>query len=170
MGSRIRGQVQGAILESAKQLGLKSIISTLCKSNINMSNSGNRHSHILKERGTRQVPGLERVIITVVIIRHWFYTLEVKGPLVGDQVQDAISESAKQLGLKSKKMVSRAYHDSLFMAQVAPTGMIFIPCRGGWSHRPDEYASPSDIENGVKALALTLARLAGSAPADKSEL
>ena len=41
--------------------------------------------------------------------------------------------------------------------------MIFIPCRGGWSHRPDEYASPGDIELGVKALALTLARLAGAA-------
>jgi hypothetical protein len=35
--------------------------------------------------------------------------------------------------------------------QIAPTGMIFIPCRGGWSHRPDEYASPQDIERGVKA-------------------
>ena len=49
------------------------------------------------------------------------------------------------------------------LPQIAPTGMIFIPCRGGWSHRPDEYSSPGDIELGVKALALTLARLAGAA-------
>jgi N-carbamoyl-L-amino-acid hydrolase len=57
-------------------------------------------------------------------------------------------------------MVSRAYHDSLFIARIAPTGMIFIPCRDGVSHRPDEYASPEAIEHGVGVLAGTLARLA----------
>jgi N-carbamoyl-L-amino-acid hydrolase len=57
-------------------------------------------------------------------------------------------------------MVSRAYHDSLFMAQIAPISMIFIPCRGGVSHRPDEYAKPADIANGTRVLAAALARLA----------
>jgi len=67
-----------------------------------------------------------------------------------------------ELRLAAKKMISRAYHDSLFMAQVCPTTMIFIPCRGGVSHRPDEYSSPAQIRNGVEVLALTLARLAGA--------
>ena len=60
--------------------------------------------------------------------------------------------------VSSQRMISRAYHDSLFMARVAPTGMIFIPCRGGVSHRPDEYASPDAIGKGVEVLADTLAR------------
>jgi ureidoglycolate amidohydrolase len=59
-----------------------------------------------------------------------------------------------------KKMVSRAYHDSLFMARIAPIAMIFIPCRNGVSHRPDEYASPADIVRGTHLLALALAKLA----------
>jgi N-carbamoyl-L-amino-acid hydrolase len=59
-----------------------------------------------------------------------------------------------------KKMVSRAYHDSLFMARVAPIAMIFIPCRNGVSHRPDEYASPADIALGTRVLAHALAKLA----------
>jgi len=71
-----------------------------------------------------------------------------------------IEAASQQLGLASKRMVSRAYHDSLFMARLAPMGMIFIPCRGGVSHRPDEYASPEAIADGVRVLALTLARLA----------
>ena len=62
-------------------------------------------------------------------------------------------------GLAYKKMVSRAYHDSLFMARIAPVGMVFIPCRGGVSHRPDEYSAPQEIENGAKVLAGTLAKL-----------
>ncbi|KAK9833438.1 hypothetical protein WJX81_005498 [Elliptochloris bilobata] len=79
------------------------------------------------------------------------------------EVVAAATAAAEQLGASHARLVSRAYHDALFMAQIAPTGMIFIPCRGGWSHRPDEFASPAHVELGVKALALTLARLAGAA-------
>ena len=56
-------------------------------------------------------------------------------------------------------MVSRAYHDSLFMSRIAPVAMLFIPCRNGYSHRPDEYASPEDIARGTLVLAETLAAL-----------
>lgn len=59
-----------------------------------------------------------------------------------------------------KKMVSRAYHDSLFMARIAPIAMLFIPCRNGVSHRPDEYAAPDDIARGTHILAAALAKLA----------
>lgn len=72
----------------------------------------------------------------------------------------AMEEAAKAAGKKYKKMVSRAYHDSLFMARIAPVAMLFIPCRGGVSHRPDEYASPEWIGSGVHVLARTLATLA----------
>ena len=71
-----------------------------------------------------------------------------------------VEEAADDLGLSSMTMVSRAYHDALFMAQIAPTGMIFIPCRAGVSHRPDEYSSPEHMENGVRTLALAMAKLA----------
>eukprot|EP00271_Cylindrocystis_brebissonii_P005883 TRINITY_DN18250_c0_g1_i1.p1 TRINITY_DN18250_c0_g1~~TRINITY_DN18250_c0_g1_i1.p1 ORF type:complete len:510 (+),score=72.47 TRINITY_DN18250_c0_g1_i1:121-1530(+) len=77
----------------------------------------------------------------------------------GSAVVEAVESAAEQLGLGHRRMVSRAYHDALFMARIAPIGMIFIPCRGGVSHRPDEFASPEDIGNGVHVLALTLAAL-----------
>jgi N-carbamoyl-L-amino-acid hydrolase len=71
----------------------------------------------------------------------------------------AMEEAAKAAGKSYKRMVSRAYHDSLFMARIAPVAMLFIPCRGGVSHRPDEYASPEWIAAGVNVLARTLASL-----------
>jgi ureidoglycolate amidohydrolase len=74
-------------------------------------------------------------------------------------IVEAMVEAAAENGLSYRKMVSRAYHDSLFMARIAPVGMVFIPCRGGVSHRPDEYSAPHEIENGVKVLACTLAAL-----------
>jgi ureidoglycolate amidohydrolase len=73
----------------------------------------------------------------------------------------ALEESALAAGKTYMKMVSRAYHDSLFMARIAPVAMLFIPCRDGVSHRPDEYASPAWIGSGVHVLSRTLAALAG---------
>ncbi len=87
--------------------------------------------------------------------------LNVDAPAICDgQLVKTIAEVCGGLNLPLKKMISRAYHDSLFMAQICPTTMIFIPCRGGVSHRPDEYSSPEQIKNGVAVLALTLAKLA----------
>lgn len=76
-----------------------------------------------------------------------------------ESVIEAMELAAQQLNMTHKKMISRAYHDSLFMARKAPMGMIFIPCYKGYSHKPEEYASNEDIANGVKMLALTLAKL-----------
>jgi N-carbamoyl-L-amino-acid hydrolase len=75
-------------------------------------------------------------------------------------VVDALMQASKTHGLACERMISRAYHDSLFMSRIAPTAMLFIPCRGGVSHRPDEYASPEAIAQGTLVLAETLAQLA----------
>ena len=74
-------------------------------------------------------------------------------------IVDAIVTACTAHGLRHQQMISRAYHDSLFMSRLAPTGMIFIPCRGGVSHRPDEYASPDAIAHGTAVLAHVLASL-----------
>jgi ureidoglycolate amidohydrolase len=75
------------------------------------------------------------------------------------EIIEALSESCRKHQLSFLPMVSRAYHDSLFMSRIAPVAMLFIPCRNGYSHRPDEYASPEDIARGVLVLAETLAAL-----------
>lgn len=72
---------------------------------------------------------------------------------------DELESNARMLDLSHCRMVSRAYHDALFMARICPTVMIFIPCRNGWSHRPDEYASPEAISRGTQLLAETLRKL-----------
>lgn len=76
-----------------------------------------------------------------------------------DKLIQALCDSAKAGGYTHRTMVSRAYHDSLFMASRFPTAMLFIPCRGGVSHRPDEYAEPRHLEAGVATLARALAAL-----------
>jgi N-carbamoyl-L-amino-acid hydrolase len=87
--------------------------------------------------------------------------LNVDPPAICDsKVVETTEGVAKKLGYSVNRMVSRAYHDSLFMAQVCPTTMIFIPCYKGYSHRPDEFSSPDQIEKGVRVLAETFAEFA----------
>jgi ureidoglycolate amidohydrolase len=76
-----------------------------------------------------------------------------------ERIVMAIEVACVKRGYSYRRMVSRAYHDSLFMACVAPVAMIFIPCRGGVSHRPDEFASLEDMAAGVTVLAETLFHL-----------
>ena len=77
-----------------------------------------------------------------------------------DHIVETVETICREEGVSYKKMVSRAYHDSSFVAAVAPVTMLFIPCRNGVSHRPDEYSTPESIVLGTRVLALALARLA----------
>ncbi len=76
------------------------------------------------------------------------------------EILATIARACEKRGFSFLPMTSRAYHDSLFISRIAPVAMLFIPCRNGYSHRPDEYASPEDIARGTVVLAETLATLA----------
>ncbi len=65
---------------------------------------------------------------------------------------ETVEASARMLGLRARRMVSGAGHDSLHTARFAPTAMIFVPCAGGLSHNESEYASPEDLAAGANVL------------------
>ncbi|MCS6890774.1 MAG: M20 family metallo-hydrolase [Rhodovarius sp.] len=71
-----------------------------------------------------------------------------------------IEGAATALGLSHMRLPSGAFHDAQFLVPICPTGMIFIPCRGGISHNPAEYAEPAHCANGARVLAQALAELA----------
>ncbi|HEU4807882.1 MAG TPA: Zn-dependent hydrolase [Homoserinimonas sp.] len=75
-------------------------------------------------------------------------------------IQAMIAGHANARGLTTLSLMSGAGHDSQNLAALAPTGMIFVPSAGGRSHRPDEYTSSVDIENGANVLLDTLIQLA----------
>jgi len=79
-----------------------------------------------------------------------------------DQVVGRIVKAVKGLGYAHLPLVSGAFHDSVMVAQFAPIGMIFVPCRNGVSHSPDEWADFEDIRKGADVLAHTLLDLANS--------
>jgi N-carbamoyl-L-amino-acid hydrolase len=75
-------------------------------------------------------------------------------------IPDLIQDASDRLGLSSMKMLSGAGHDSIYLAKVCPTGMIFVPCEKGISHNETENATPGDLAAGTRVLAEVLVALA----------
>ncbi|WP_010629543.1 Zn-dependent hydrolase [Halomonas sp. KM-1] len=76
-----------------------------------------------------------------------------------DEVQAQIAAAADSLGLGTLSMPSGAGHDAVYMAMLAPTGMLFVPCLDGRSHCPEESITRQQAANGCQVLAETLRRL-----------
>jgi N-carbamoyl-L-amino-acid hydrolase len=76
------------------------------------------------------------------------------------RVQAAIEAACSALGHRWQRMYSAAGHDAQNLAGVTDAGMIFIPSRGGRSHRVDEMSDAEAIERGANVLLHTLLRLA----------
>ena len=65
---------------------------------------------------------------------------------------DAVARANQQLGYSSMPVVSGAGHDAIYMTRLAPSGMIFIPCKDGISHNEVEDALPALITAGCNVL------------------
>ncbi|WP_319558341.1 allantoate amidohydrolase [Thiomicrorhabdus sp.] len=71
-------------------------------------------------------------------------------------------ESIAQQKIHVRTLVSGAGHDAMTVAEITDIGMLFVRCRGGISHHPDEYVSAEDAEIAVNTLVLALEKLAES--------
>ena len=60
------------------------------------------------------------------------------------KVMQAIEKAAKARGVTTMRMPSGAGHDAMFVARTGPIGMIFLPCKDGRSHTPEEWAEKND--------------------------
>jgi N-carbamoyl-L-amino-acid hydrolase len=65
---------------------------------------------------------------------------------------DAVRAGAEAGGYPSLEIVSGAAHDAVYVARIAPTAMIFIPCKEGISHNELEDAKPDDLAAGCNVL------------------
>ena len=80
-----------------------------------------------------------------------------------DECIDAVARASEKLGYSSMPVVSGAGHDAIYMARLAPSGMIFIPCKDGISHNEIEDAQPEHITAGCNVLLHAMLERAGHA-------
>ncbi|MGC5325206.1 Zn-dependent hydrolase [Brevibacillus sp. SYSU BS000544] len=117
---------------------------------------------LIEVRGT----SVESKDFVITQLYHLFSTLEQKRGvtitpellnnekpvLLQQEVVQSITKTCEQLRISYIEMGSGAGHDSMNMALLCPTGLIFIPCKDGLSHHPDEFTSSSEMETGVRLL------------------
>ncbi len=96
-------------------------------------------------------------------IRHAEIDVAAPPAPTDERMRRIIAASADDLGLSFKFMPSGAGHDAQDMAQIAPTGMIFVPSANGISHSPKEFTSAQAMANGASVLLKTVLEIDGGA-------
>ncbi|MGV1941100.1 Zn-dependent hydrolase [Agrobacterium sp. 22-211-1] len=81
------------------------------------------------------------------------------GVQMDDGLQEMLAKAADGLDTPYRKMVSGAGHDAAFMTRLCPSAMLFIPCRDGRSHCPEEWADAADLALAAEVLANTIMEL-----------
>jgi N-carbamoyl-L-amino-acid hydrolase len=76
----------------------------------------------------------------------------------------SVAAAAQKLGYSNMPVVSGAGHDAVYMARLAPAGMIFIPCKDGISHNEIEDAKSEHITAGCNVLLHAMLERAGVVP------
>ncbi len=67
-------------------------------------------------------------------------------------IQQCIEDSCRKLGYSWRRMNSGAGHDAMIFSRIWPTGMVFVPSRGGLTHHPDEFVPPEELAKGADVL------------------
>jgi N-carbamoyl-L-amino-acid hydrolase len=119
-----------------------------------------------------QLDSLERALIGRAHAEASAFGLDVLVERVGrvepaptdERVRDVIAAAAAGLGLTTMQLPSGAGHDAQSLAPVTPSGIVFIPSRGGISHDPAEHSAWEDCVNGANVLLNSAVALARSAP------
>ncbi len=87
------------------------------------------------------------------VTRAAFATLSDGPPVACDPgLRAALRDGARALGLSETDLPSGAGHDAAFMSRICPSAMIFVPCRAGKSHAPEEWAEREAIAAGAAAI------------------
>jgi beta-ureidopropionase / N-carbamoyl-L-amino-acid hydrolase len=83
-----------------------------------------------------------------------------EAPLTVPSEMVAVTEAAaRAVGVPWQRLTSGASHDANHMARLGPVGLLFIPCREGRSHCPEEWAEVDHLATGARVLLELLLRL-----------
>lgn len=128
--------------------------------------------HLEPARLDSMIAQVRQVIESTCLQHHLSFTLRPTAdfaPLYFEKgCVDAVRSAAQDLGLSHMDIVSGAGHDAIFLAELGPAGMIFVPCEGGISHNEIENAEPDDLAAGCAVL--LRAMLAASEAIAKGQL
>lgn len=90
----------------------------------------------------------------------WEQTMQHPATPCSPELSELLARSVEAVQSRNLSLVSGAGHDAVVMANLAPVAMLFVRCREGLSHHPDEFAAPEDLEISLRVVVDFLTRLA----------
>ena len=90
----------------------------------------------------------------------WTMTQDQGAVACSPDLTSLLAESVQAVQNDAPSLVSGAGHDGVIMSAMTPVAMLFVRCRDGLSHHPDEYASPADLQAALRVTLDFLERLA----------
>jgi len=104
------------------------------------------------------------------VTRASFQTLSDVPPVACDSnLRAALRQGAHDLGLGEMDLPSGAGHDAAFMSRICPSAMVFVPCRKGKSHAPEEWADREAIAAGAAVIYQAVKALDQSLPRNQTQ-
>ncbi len=86
-----------------------------------------------------------------------------KAPVTFDaRINHILQEAGEALDIAHTTLLSGAFHDAMYLAELCPTSMLFVPSHQGISHNPAEYTDPRSLAAGARTLACALTELSQS--------
>lgn len=121
-----------------------------------------RHPHDLaRARALREIVAAARAIARRRGLNaRWQLTQQNDAVVCAPTLVDLLETSVRAVQSRSVTLVSGAGHDAVIMSAITPVAMLFVRCREGLSHHPDEYAAPADIAVALQVMVDFLERLA----------
>jgi allantoate deiminase len=94
------------------------------------------------------------------LVCEWEQTMQHPATPCSKELTSVLRKSVRAVQLREIQLVSGAGHDAVVMAKLTPVAMLFVRCRAGLSHHPDEYASPADLGVALQVVVDFIERLA----------
>jgi allantoate deiminase len=112
--------------------------------------------HAVDAERVRLLKALENSVRKITASRelelNWQLVQENDAVVCDAELARNLCDALERVTGSRRQLASGAGHDGVAISKVAPIGMIFVRCRGGLSHHPDEYVSPADIGVGIRVL------------------
>ena len=105
------------------------------------------------EAGTAEIAARRGVAI------EWTSLMRDAPLTVAPEMVAAVEAAARALGVPHRRLTSGASHDANHVASLCPIGLVFIPCREGRSHCPEEWAEATHLATAAQVLLEVLLRL-----------
>jgi beta-ureidopropionase / N-carbamoyl-L-amino-acid hydrolase len=147
-------------------LGLEPSASNIVPSRCRLMVDARSTSPALIQRFTEAIDRESQAHAAAAKVSRAAFTILSDGPPVAcdENLRAALRQGARDLGLSQIDLPSGAGHDAVYMSRICPSAMLFVPCRAGKSHTPEEWADRDAIAAGAAVIFGALRALDQSLP------